>query len=481
MMKAELLIIGAGPGGYETAVLAAEKGLQVVIVESGEAGGTCLNRGCIPTKSFCRNAAMLEELRKAEDFGVIGLSYGFDFHRVTERKNAVVSRLRTGVETLLGHKNITLVRGKARFVAPKAVEVTLNPHSGVVGVEIPFCRDPEVYEADNIIIATGSVPAFLPVPGCDLPGVVTSTEMLDMDEVPGRLCVIGGGVIGLELASVFRSFGSEVTILEFCPEILPRFDADVAKRLRQSLGKRGIDIITKAQVTGIAESSGALSVRYLRKGKEESAEADKVLMAVGRRPNLHELGLDAAGIGYTPKGIVTDNDMLTNLPGVYAIGDVNGRMMLAHAATAQGRKALNHILGIADMTDLNVMPSAVFTIPEAASVGLTAEDCAAQGLECREYKSFFRSNGKAVCMGETDGFCKIVTSVKASGATDSACGADSVCAVSETVVGCHLYGPHAADLIAEMTAVISCRASLEQFRSIIHAHPTLSEVLGVCR
>lgn len=474
MKKTELLIIGAGPGGYETAVLAAEKGMQVVIVEAGEAGGTCLNRGCIPTKSFCRNAAMLEELRKAEEFGVTGLNYGFDFHKVTERKNTVVSQLRTGVETLLGHKNITFVHGMARFVATKSVEVTLKPDGEGNGMEMSSCEDNTeasvVYEADNIIIATGSVPAFLPIPGCDLPGVVTSTEMLDVEEVPGRLCVIGGGVIGLELASVFRSFGSEVTVLEFCPEILPRFDSDVAKRLRQSLGKRGIEIITKAQVTEISESSSGLSVRYVRKDKEEYAVADKVLMAVGRRPDLKGLGLDEAGIGYTAKGIVTDEFMRTNRPGVYAVGDANGRMMLAHAATAQGRKALNHILGLVDRTDLDVMPSAVLTIPEAASVGLTAADCAAGGIGCREYKSFFRSNGKALCLGETDGFCKIVTSVQSSGASDSA---DTV---SETVVGCHLYGPHAADLIAEMTAVIACRASLEQFRSIIHAHPTLSEV-----
>ena len=230
----KIIIIGAGPGGYETALLAAKRGVEVTLIEAGPVGGTCLNEGCIPTKAFCKNAEVLDGLREAEAFGVTGLSYGFDFSAVTARKNAVVEQLRGGVEGLLGHKNITLVRGKASFK---------DDHTVVV--------DNDEYTADYIIIATGSVSASLPIPGADLPGILTSKEILDIQEVPQRLCVIGGGVIGLEFASIFKSFGSEVTVLEYFKEILPRFDSDLSKRLKQSLGKRGIEICTQAQVTGI--------------------------------------------------------------------------------------------------------------------------------------------------------------------------------------------------------------------------------------
>ena len=230
----KIIIIGAGPGGYETALLAAKRGVEVVLIEAGYVGGTCLNEGCIPTKSFCKNAEVIDSLREAEAFGITGLTYDFDFKAVTARKNAVVEQLRGGVEGLLGHKLITLVHGKASF---------RDAHTVVVeSVE---------YSADYIIIATGSVSASLPIPGADLPGVLTSKEILDLEEVPRRLCVIGGGVIGLEFASVFRSFGSEVTVLEYFKDILPRFDSDLSKRLKQSLGKRGIEINTQAQVTGI--------------------------------------------------------------------------------------------------------------------------------------------------------------------------------------------------------------------------------------
>ena len=313
----KIIIIGAGPGGYETALLAAKRGVEVVLIESGHVGGTCLNEGCIPTKSFCRNAEVLDGLREAETFGVTGLSYDFDFKSVTARKDAVVEQLRGGVEGLLGHKLITLVRGMASFKDPHTVTV-----------------NGEEYPADYIIVATGSVSASLPIPGADLPGVLTSREILDILEIPKRLCVIGGGVIGLEFASVFRSFGSEVTVLEYFKEILPRFDSDLSKRLKQSLGKRGIEINTQAQVVGIEECGEEYKVTYLRKGKEETVLADKVLMAVGRRANVDSLNLADVGIEYTSKGILVDNKtMQTNIPHIYAVGDINGRMMLAHAAT----------------------------------------------------------------------------------------------------------------------------------------------------
>ena len=312
----KIIIIGAGPGGYETALLAAKRGVEVVLIEAGYVGGTCLNEGCIPTKSFCKNAEVIDSLREAETFGITGLTYDFDFKAVTARKNAVVEQLRGGVEALLGHKLITLVRGKASF---------RDAHTVVVeSVE---------YSADYIIIATGSVSASLPIPGADLPGVLTSKEILDLEEVPRRLCVIGGGVIGLEFASVFRSFGSEVTVLEYFKDILPRFDSDLSKRLKQSLGKRGIEINTQAQVTGITtvipseaegrvEESPCYHVTYTRKGKEETIEADKVLMAVGRKANV---GSTSVGYGASFGGVSALLSMLNSCAsGVSVVNIDNG-------------------------------------------------------------------------------------------------------------------------------------------------------------
>ncbi len=467
----KIIIIGAGPGGYETALLAAKRGVEVVLIEAGHVGGTCLNEGCIPTKTFCKNAEVLDGLKEAESFGVTGLSYGFDFSAVAARKNAVVEQLRGGVEGLLGHKLITLVRGKAAFKDAHTVVVTPADVDADVDAEAAAdaAAESAEYTADYIIIATGSTSASLPVPGADLPGIMTSKEILDIQEVPKSLCVIGGGVIGLEFASIFSSFGSEVTVLEYCKDILPRFDTDLAKRLKQSLGKRGINIETQAQVTGIevlqAESTEIGSgekyaVSYTRKGKEETIVADKVLMAVGRKANLKSLNLDDIGLEYTPRGIVVDDKtMQTNIPHIYAVGDINGKMMLAHAATFQGIVALDHIMGVANEIDLSVMPAAVFTSPEAASVGLTEDECKDKGIPVKCLKSFFRANGKAVTMGETDGFCKVV-----------------VAAESGRILGCHLYGPHASDINQEACALISRKATLEQCQSIIHTHPTLTEV-----
>ena len=450
----KIIIIGAGPGGYETALLAAKRGVEVVLIESGHVGGTCLNEGCIPTKAFCKNAEVLDGLREAEAFGVTGLSYGFDFKAVAERKNAVVEQLRGGVEGLLGHKLITLVRGKASFKDSHTVTV-----------------DDQDYVGDYIIIATGSVSASLPIPGADLPGILTSREILDLEEVPQSLCVIGGGVIGLEFASVFRSFGSEVTVLEYFKEILPRFDSDLSKRLKQSLGKRGIEISTQTQVTAIEECDGKYKVSFTRKGKEESVEADKVLMAVGRKANVASLNLADVGIEFTPRGIVVDDKtMQTNIPHIYAVGDINGKMMLAHAATFQGIVALDHMMGVENGIDLSVMPAAVFTSPEAASVGMTEEDCKAAGVPVKCLKSFFRANGKAVTMGETDGFCKVIIAAEPK---------DGVETPYEPgrILGCHLYGPHASDIVQEACALITRKATIKEFEDIIHTHPTLTEVL----
>ena len=423
-----LLIIGAGPGGYETAVEAAKRGMEVTLITEGPLGGTCLNEGCIPTKTFCHYAELIEQNLKA------GLDCKPSFAAAAERKQTVIEQLRGGIDMLL--KGVQVVQGRAQFKDARTV----------------VCNGTE-YTADKIIIATGSVSASLPVPGAE--SCITSKEILELTEVPSSLCVIGGGVIGLEFASIFRSFGSEVTVLEFCPGILPRFDSDLAKRLKQSLSKRGINIEVQAQVTSIDGNT----VTYIKKEKEFTVQADKILMAVGRRPNTEGLNLEAAGIDYTRKGITVNDRFETNVPGIYAVGDVTGGIMLAHAATYQGLRALNAICGQTDSIRFDLIPAAVFTMPEVATVGLTEEQCKEQELEVRCLKSFYRANGKAVSMDETDGYCKVIA------ASDGA------------ILGAHLMGAHASDLIHEIAAVMNMGGTLEQMQSVIHAHPTLSEVL----
>ena len=423
-----MLIIGAGPGGYETAVEAAKRGMEVTLISEGPMGGTCLNEGCIPTKTFCHYAELIEQNLKA------GLDCKPSFAAAAERKQAVIEQLRGGIDMLL--KGVQVVQGRAQFKDAKTV----------------VCNGTE-YTADKIIIATGSVSASLPIPGAD--SCITSKEILDLKEVPASLCVIGGGVIGLEFASIFRSFGSEVTVLEYCPNILPRFDVDLAKRLKQSLSKRGINIEVQAQVTRIDGNT----VTYIKKEKEFTVQADKILMAVGRRPNVEGLNLEAAGIDYTRKGITVNDRFETSVPGIYAVGDVTGGIMLAHAATYQGLHALNSICGQSDSIRFDLIPAAVFTMPEVATIGLTEEQCKEQELEVRCLKSFYRANGKAVSMDETDGYCKIIA------------GQDG------TILGAHILGAHASDLIHEIAAVINMGGTLEKMQSVIHAHPTLSEIV----
>ena len=453
MQTADLIIIGAGPGGYETAVKAAQAGLKTVIVEQARVGGTCLNVGCIPTKCFCKNAELISEIKESELLGISDLSYEkINMQKVVDRKNEVVTTLVGGIEALLKNPSITRVTGKARFIDAKTIEVEGATDAKGEPAETQ-------YTASNIIIATGSVTKFLPIPGKDLPKVLTSTEMLDLTEVPQRLVVIGGGVIGMEFASIFNAFGSEVTVLEYCKEILPNFDADIAKRLKASLKGKGINIINNAAVNGIKDQGDHYDVTYMLKDKEEAVEADIVLMAVGRAANTGSLNLEEIGIETDRRGIVTDDDFRTNIEGIYAIGDINGKCQLAHAASFQGQHALNVILGKTDNIRLDIMPAAVFTNPEAATVGLTAEYCKANGINAKAHKSFFRANGKALAMNESDGMVKILTDE------------------NDVIIGCHLFGPHSADLIQEVAALMNKNATLAELRDIVHAHPTLGEVI----
>ena len=406
-IQTDLIIIGAGPGGYRAAEYAAKNGLKVVVFESENVGGTCLNVGCIPTKTYVHSAS---------------------FGEARERMAQVVPQLRSGVESILSHPNITLVREKAAFVDAHTVGDYTAPH---------------------IIIATGSETKMIPVQGLDDPRVVDSTGLLQLETQPKRLCIIGAGVIGMEFASVFRRFGSEVTVIEFLKECLPALDSDIAKRLRKYMEKQGITFKMKTAVQNLAD-----------------IDADVILMATGRKPRVQA---DFANAGFEfdeRKGITTDEHFETTVKGIYAIGDVNGRQMLAHAAEAQGIYVVRRILrGKQASSGLHSpltrpMPAAIFTQPEAACVGPTEDQLKAQGVayECR--KSFWRANGKAMAMNETEGLLKLFSEPGAG-----------------KILGCHAYGAHAADIVQEVSALMCRDTTVEQLRDIVHIHPTLSEIL----
>ena len=432
MTTTDLIIIGGGPGGYEAAGHAAKHGLNVVVIERGNVGGTCLNVGCIPTKTWCHEADVLRARLSADPQAAV------DFQHVRQRQAEVVAQLRGGIETLLLAPGIRLVKGEARFV---------DGHTVTAG--------DEAFTAPNIIIATGSEAKMPPIGRLDKERVMTSTELLAVDHVPESLVIVGAGVIGMEFAGIFQTFGSEVTVVEYLKECLPMLDSDIAKRLRKSMEKRGVTFHMQAGVTAIM----ADGVTFERKGKSQTVNAEAILVATGRKPCLEQLCLEAAGVDFTAKGIVVDSQLRTSVEGVYAIGDVNGLTMLAHAASMQGIKVVNHILGLTDHIRLDIMPSAVFTYPEAASVGASEDFCKEHVQGYGSLKGYHRANGKAVSMDETEGMVKLLTDAEG------------------RLIGCHAYGAHSADMIQEVSSLMCLGATVSQLRDMIHIHPTLGEIL----
>lgn len=443
-MKADILIIGAGPGGYETALTAARQGKSVVLFNGGKLGGTCLNEGCIPTKCLCRNAEVVTLFKEGEKFGIDDFTFMVHYNKVIARKREVVDTLRQGVDTMLQQAKVTVVNARASFKDAKTL-----------------IADGEEYEGDRIIIATGSVSKSLPIPGHDLKCVMDSSAILELEYIPARLTIIGGGVIGMEFASIFHQLGSQVTVIEFMKQILPPFDSDIAKRLKTTLTKKGINIITGAAAKEIRQNEFyEIEVTYEVKGKEDKIISSDLLMAVGRAPRVEGLNLEAAGVNYSAKGIPVDDFMQTNVPGIFAIGDVNAKMMLAHVASAQGERALNVINGVKDDLRFDLIPSAVFTVPECGMVGKTEEQCKEEKLEISVGTSFFRANGKALALGETEGLCKLIFR-KDTG----------------MLIGAHIMGVEAADLAQQCADLMNRNITLGELKEIIFGHPTVSEVI----
>ncbi len=442
-MTYDLLVIGGGPGGYHAAIRGAQEGLNTALVEGYRVGGVCLQEGCIPTKALLKSASVFKNALEAENYGIRVSEVSFDWEKIQERKNRVVADLTGGVEQLLKGNGVEVFSGWARFVGEDEV---------LVG--------DRVLKARHIIIAGGSKIAIPPIEGIDLDGVISSREALSLEAVPKRLVVIGGGVIGLEFASLYRAFGSEVTVIEMLPLILPGTDSEIAKRMLPILKKQGIDIHQGAMVKGIAKSEDILEVSFEKRGKMETVQADRVLVATGRLPKTEGLDLEKAGIEYDRKGIPVNEYMQTNKPGIYAIGDITGGPLLAHVASTEGLIAVEHIVGKGREMKYQAIPGAIFTTPEIGTVGLTEDLAKEQGIDYEVSKFQFTANSKAVIEGENQGLVKVVVERG-----------------TQRILGVHILGPHAAELIHEGVLAVSEGLSVEALSHGIHAHPTLSEAL----
>lgn len=452
-MERDIAIIGGGPGGYVAAIRAAQLGMKVVLVEKDKLGGTCLNRGCIPTKALYYSAQALFDIKKLDDLGVIVSGVSCDYEKMQERKNKIVSQLVTGVEKLLKANNVEVINGIASFKDNNTLAI-----SGEKG-------EKSEVRAKNIIIATGSIVSKPTIPGIELQGVVTSEEMLVLDEIPKRLIIIGGGVIGIEFAGIFKALGSEVSVVEYMPSILPTLDKEIGTRLKALLKRKGISINTDTSVKEIQKEGNTLKVIVGDKKGDSVIETEKILVSTGRQLNVEGLGLDNTGIIFDKNGIKVDDNQKTSVEGIYAIGDVTGGHMLAHVASEEGITAVEAIYGMTSNRS-KCVPSCVFTFPEIATVGLTEEEVKQEGINYKSSKFLFGANGKALTMGKGEGFVKVIANENGE------------------LLGVHIMGPHASDLIHEATLAINNNLGIEEIINTIHAHPTLAEsfheaILGI--
>ncbi len=440
----DLLVIGGGPGGYVAAIRASQLGLEVILVEKDNLGGTCLNRGCIPTKAYFQNAKALRIMQNSQEFSISLDNLRFDMAAAKRRKDKIVANLATGVKRLLHSNKIKVISGEARLVDAKTVLVN--------GKEI---------QAKNIIIASGSKPALLPIKGIESDKVLTSDEINDITTVPEKLVIIGAGVIGLEYANIFNTFGSRVTLIESMPLVLNYLDTELSKRMAIFLKRQGIDLHTSTLVEEIIAAGENLIVKAAGKKGDMEVSADVVLVASGRRAQTDNLDLDRLGIK-TENGFIKVNDNYeTNLKNIYAIGDVIGEPMLAHVASEEGIAVAERIAGHSEPEiNYNAVPSCIFTFPEIAVVGMSEEEAKAKGINYRVGKYPFSANGKAMTMGETDGLVKVLADDKG------------------FIIGVHIIGPHASDLILEGIVLVKNRLNTKEITGTIHPHPTLGEAMA---
>lgn len=445
-MKYDVAVLGAGPGGYETAIRCAKYGLRTALIEAADLGGTCLNRGCIPTKALLHGAELFAEVRGAAASGVNVPAPEFDFAAMAKRKDMIVQRLRGGVAFLEKSYGVDVIQGFGVLKGSHEIEV-----------------NGDVVEAEHIVLATGSTPSLPPIPGADSEGVVTSDEILAMTQVPGSIVIVGGGVIGLEFATLFSSLGVPTTIIEMLPVLLPDMDREIVRALEKRLKRNGVNIVTNARVLEITRQDEMLSVRYMDAAEtEHTACAQMCSICAGRKPSTSNIGLEQAGVACDARGFVlVDEQMRTNVPHIYAIGDITGKIQLAHVATAQGFVAAANCAGREERMDYTAIPSCIYSVPEIASIGRSAKALEADGVAFKTGEFRAMANGRAMTLGETDGIVKIFSAVE-----------------DGRILGAQIAAPHASDMIAEIGVVMHFGGTAHDLGQVVHPHPSLSEMIA---
>ena len=456
MKKYDLLIIGGGPGGYVAAIKGAQLGLNVGLVEKDKVGGACLHKGCIPTKALIQSTHLYELFKRSKEFGITAEGVSVDFSEFHKRKKTVVKKLFGGVEYLLKKNKVDLLNGTGQIVSPDKVLVKDGNKSK------------EEISAKNIIIATGSSPVVFKGLPHDKKNVLTSDDILEIKEIPSSLLIIGGGSVGIEFAYIYNALGSEVTVVEIMDEILPTSDKDVGSALRKSLAKRGIKFLTQTELNCIEIKEYAVETTVKKNNgnsdsNTEILQSEKVLLAMGRKPETEDLGLEALNLEYNGRFINVDEDMQTNQPGIYAIGDVTGPPLLAHLASAKGLLVAHNIAGV-DYPPINdnTIPKVTYTNPQVASVGMTQEEAEMAGHELKIAKFPFIANGKVQTTGEgEEGFIKVITDES-----------------SGEIMGVHLIGHEVGELIGGMSLAMNLEATNLEISANLFPHPTLSEVFS---
>lgn len=443
--KFDVVVVGAGPGGYVAAIKAAKAGFNTAIVENRRVGGTCLNRGCIPAKAMVHASSLYREMQEGERFGVTASEVSYDYGKIVSYKEETTEKLCQGIEQLLKGNKVTILSGKGTLEKNKVVRVK--------GEE-----SEEYYEAEHVILAAGSKPLILPIPGLDLPGVLTSDELFQLKEMPESLVIIGGGVISVEFASVYANLGCKVTIVEAMPRLIPNMDKEISQNLKMILKKRGIDIHTSASVQRVDQEGDQYTCVFLEKEKEIRASAQFVLCAIGRCPNTEGLFGEGVELEMERGRIVVDEDFKTSIEGVYAIGDLVKGMQLAHLASAQGVCVVEKIAGEEPSIDISTVPGCVYTDPEIASVGVTEDEAKERGLEVNIGKFIMSANGKSLITKEERGFIKVIAEKE----TDVIVGAQMMCA-------------RATDMIGEFVTAVVNRMTVKQLLKGMRAHPTYNE------
>ena len=449
MEEKDVVIIGGGPAGYVAAIRASQLGAEVALIEKDKLGGTCLHRGCIPTKTLLRGVELISLVNKAKNYGINTGEVTVDIAKMMKRKDKIVQMLEIGIHSLMKSNTIEVIKGRGELISATQVEVETEK------------GQKRAIQTKRIILAPGSIPAAVHIPGADSPGVINTNDALKLHQIPESMVIIGGGAIGIEFATIFAKLGVRITLVEMLPQIIPAEDSELALSLEKSLAKDGVQIFTGAQAIGIEDKPSGAKLVIISTGQgERKCEAQLVLITTGREPNIEGLGLERIGVAITKDGIKTNEKMETNIAGIYAAGDAAGGILLAHVASAEGMIAAENALGGNSKIDYEVVPRCIYTMPEIGTVGITAKEAERKGLPVKVGIFPLAANSKALILGERGGFIKIVTHAE-----------------SGEILGFHIFGPQATELVAEATLAMNMKGTVHEILSTLHAPPTLYEAI----